>query len=267
MGFRFRKSFGKGPFRVNISKSGVGYSVGTKGLRYTKKAGGGTRTTASIPGTGISYVTESGSKTSASRPAASSGVVSSSSSTASSHVFESNTSGSPNQQYCTHCYKLLEPGTTICPYCNRVQRSAAPVPVQASKKPFYKRWWFIAILAVVLLRSCGAIVGADSRDETEPTTETAQIAVEQITEAPATEEITEPTRANLEAIFADEAAALNAASSNSKSAFILNTNTGVFHDPGCRYVDEIEAGHKKKISGSRKEFINDGYDPCDHCCP
>ena len=73
--------------------------------------------------------------------------------------------------------------------------------------------------------------------------------------------------ANLEAIFADEAAALNAASSNSESAFILNTNTGVFHDPGCRYVDEIEAGHKKKISGSRKEFINDGYDPCDHCCP
>lgn len=61
MGFRFRKSFGAGPFRVNLSKSGIGYSVGTKGLRYTKKAGGGTRTTASIPGTGVSYVQESGS--------------------------------------------------------------------------------------------------------------------------------------------------------------------------------------------------------------
>lgn len=59
MGFRFRKSFGKGPFRVNISKSGIGYSVGTKGLRYTKKAGGGTRTTASIPGTGISFAKDS----------------------------------------------------------------------------------------------------------------------------------------------------------------------------------------------------------------
>lgn len=60
MGFRFRKSFGAGPFRVNLSKSGIGYSVGTKGIRYTKKAVGGTRTTASIPGTGISYVKESG---------------------------------------------------------------------------------------------------------------------------------------------------------------------------------------------------------------
>lgn len=60
MGFRYRKSFGSGPFRVNLSKSGIGYSVGTKGFRYTKKAGGGTRTTANIPGTGISYVKESG---------------------------------------------------------------------------------------------------------------------------------------------------------------------------------------------------------------
>ncbi len=59
MGFRFRKSFGAGPFRVNLSKSGIGYSVGGKGFRFTKKAGGGTRTTASIPGTGISYVKDS----------------------------------------------------------------------------------------------------------------------------------------------------------------------------------------------------------------
>ena len=66
MGFRFRKSVNLGPFRLNFSKSGVGASVGTKGFRVTKKAGGGTRTTASIPGTGISYVTEtSGKKSSA----------------------------------------------------------------------------------------------------------------------------------------------------------------------------------------------------------
>lgn len=59
MGMRFRKSFGGKGFRVNVSKSGIGYSVGGKGFRYTKKAGGGTRTTASIPGTGISYVKDS----------------------------------------------------------------------------------------------------------------------------------------------------------------------------------------------------------------
>ncbi len=60
MGFRFRKSKSFGPFRVNLSKSGVGWSFGNKWFRYTKKAGGGTRTTSSIPGTGISYVKDYG---------------------------------------------------------------------------------------------------------------------------------------------------------------------------------------------------------------
>lgn len=63
MGFKFRKSIklGKG-FRINLSKSGIGYSIGTKGLRYTKTATGKERTTVSIPGTGISYVSETGGK-------------------------------------------------------------------------------------------------------------------------------------------------------------------------------------------------------------
>ena len=61
MGFHFKKSIKAGPVRVNLSKSGVGYSVGWKGFRVSKKANGGTRTTTSIPGTGISYVNESGS--------------------------------------------------------------------------------------------------------------------------------------------------------------------------------------------------------------
>ena len=60
MGFRFRKSINLGPIRINLSKSGVGYSVGTKGARITKTAKGGTRTTLSIPGTGISFVKEKG---------------------------------------------------------------------------------------------------------------------------------------------------------------------------------------------------------------
>ena len=59
MGLRFRKSSKAGPFRVNFSKSGVGYSVGGKGFRFTKKANGGYRTTASIPGTGLSYTKDS----------------------------------------------------------------------------------------------------------------------------------------------------------------------------------------------------------------
>ena len=61
MGFRFRKSINLGfGVRLNVSKSGVGYSVGKKGFRYTKKADGSSRITYSVPGTGISYVEESG---------------------------------------------------------------------------------------------------------------------------------------------------------------------------------------------------------------
>ncbi|MBJ7678739.1 DUF4236 domain-containing protein [Weissella confusa] len=43
----------------------MGWSVGGKGYRYTKTANGRTRTTTSIPGTGISWVKESKGKSSA----------------------------------------------------------------------------------------------------------------------------------------------------------------------------------------------------------
>ena len=63
MGLRFRKSINLGGgFRVNLSKSGIGYSWGGKGFRVTKTASGKTRATTSIPGTGISYTQEFGGK-------------------------------------------------------------------------------------------------------------------------------------------------------------------------------------------------------------
>lgn len=58
MGFRFRKSINLGGFRINLSKSGIGYSFGVKGFRLTRKAGGGVRTTIGVPNTGLSYVKE-----------------------------------------------------------------------------------------------------------------------------------------------------------------------------------------------------------------
>ncbi|MBQ9241671.1 MAG: DUF4236 domain-containing protein [Proteobacteria bacterium] len=59
MGFRFRKSINMGGgFRITLSKSGIGYSWGTKGFRVTKTARGTIRTTSSIPGSGISYSKE-----------------------------------------------------------------------------------------------------------------------------------------------------------------------------------------------------------------
>lgn len=69
MGFRFRKSINLGGgFKINLSKSDVGYSWGVKGYRITKTASGRTRRTYSILGTGISYVNESGNKRKSSAP-------------------------------------------------------------------------------------------------------------------------------------------------------------------------------------------------------
>ena len=58
MGFSYRKSVRLGPFRINLSKSGVGGSVGTRGVRTTVTASGRRYTTFSVPGTGLSYRTD-----------------------------------------------------------------------------------------------------------------------------------------------------------------------------------------------------------------
>lgn len=59
MGFSYRKSIKMGAFRVNVSKSGVGYSVGGKGFRTGRTAKGRTYSAFNVPGTGVRY-TKSG---------------------------------------------------------------------------------------------------------------------------------------------------------------------------------------------------------------
>ncbi len=55
MGFRFRRRISIGPgLRLNVSKSGVSTSVGTRGAWFTI-GHGKTRETVGIPGTGVSY--------------------------------------------------------------------------------------------------------------------------------------------------------------------------------------------------------------------
>lgn len=64
MGLRVRKSFtiAKG-VRVTVGKTGVGMSVGTRGLRHSIHSSGRRTSTIGIPGSGISYVkTSSGKK-------------------------------------------------------------------------------------------------------------------------------------------------------------------------------------------------------------
>ena len=56
MGLRFRKSINIGPLRINISKSGICFSLGVKGFRVSRSAKGKNTATVSLPGTGLSYV-------------------------------------------------------------------------------------------------------------------------------------------------------------------------------------------------------------------
>ena len=244
MGFRFRKSFGKGPFRVTVSKSGIGYSVGAKGLRYTKKAGGGTRTTASIPSTGISYITDSGSKKKGHSSSMDTNTIPSSS---------SNLSDSSGNRYCKHCYRILNPNSDVCPACGKSQQVPAIPEKETTKKPLYKRWWFLLIVGLILLRGCGAIINAEPTvQETQPpVTETNPI----VTEAP-----TEASVASAFPIIVPQP-------ETTTQTYVLNKGQKKFHKPGCSSVEDIKPENKSTFTGTRDEVIEQGYDPCGRCNP
>jgi hypothetical protein len=60
MGLYYRKSISLGPFRVNASKSGLGYSVGGRGFRTGVSGSGRKYTSFSLPGTGVGYRSSKG---------------------------------------------------------------------------------------------------------------------------------------------------------------------------------------------------------------
>lgn len=53
MGWNWRKSINFGPARINLSKKGVGYSIGFRGFRVGQNAKQQQYSQTSIPGTGI----------------------------------------------------------------------------------------------------------------------------------------------------------------------------------------------------------------------
>jgi hypothetical protein len=60
MRWSFRRAVNLGPLRINLSKSGIGYSVGGHGFRTGMRSSGRRYSRVSIPGTGISYTTSGG---------------------------------------------------------------------------------------------------------------------------------------------------------------------------------------------------------------
>ena len=55
MPFFFRKTIKLGPLHINLSKSGLGLSIGVPGARVGKTATGKTYVSGGLPGTGVGY--------------------------------------------------------------------------------------------------------------------------------------------------------------------------------------------------------------------
>ncbi len=53
----------------------------------------------------------------------------------------------------------------------------------------------------------------------------------------------------------------------SVNTYIINTNTGKFHYPNCRSVNQMADKNKLEYTGTRDEVIAQGYDPCKNCNP
>ncbi|WP_158094406.1 Ada metal-binding domain-containing protein [Collinsella sp. An7] len=49
--------------------------------------------------------------------------------------------------------------------------------------------------------------------------------------------------------------------------YILNTNTDVFHLPGCGSVNRMSEHNKQEFTGARKEVTAAGFRPCGNCNP
>lgn len=54
---------------------------------------------------------------------------------------------------------------------------------------------------------------------------------------------------------------------NAGITYIFNTNTHKFHYPSCSSVSKMNESNKQSFTGSRKEAVAQGYEPCGQCKP
>lgn len=117
MGFRFRKSFKVAPgVKLNFNKKSTGVTLGDKGLHYTINSSGKSTMSAGIPGTGMYYTESSG---------------------GSGSVQNNGNSFTGGNDYSGMNPPPEDP--------NGFGSGAQP----DSKKPFYKRMWFIILMLFI----------------------------------------------------------------------------------------------------------------------
>ena len=296
MGFRFRKSINLGGgFKVNLGKSGVGYSWGTKGVRITKTAKGTKRTTLSIPGTGISYVTETSEKKK---------TINRNSNTHFQNSYNNqggNDLGmkkfgkfSKNVALWILTVFFVAAFFVYVPHIASFIALAAAAflaPVQTwqdliGKYAKGKLKTIAAILLIILTFATTPTAETTDNDippeiaisvvdeTTETTEETAsrtEATIESVTEVVTeltTEETTEPaTEATPEPETEPTTAPTTEPTENKGRDYVLNTNTKKFHYPSCSSAKDIKTSNRKEYHGTREDVIAMGYVPCKRCNP
>lgn len=113
---------------------------------------------------------------------------------------------------------------------------------------------------------CNDYSSGDQRDSLSPSDSDSWPAAESGTAGAAAEPGATETTAESETTKATEPGTTEAAEPGT-TEYILNTNTGKFHLPSCRYVKEIHDENRKTSTESRQQLMEQGYDPCKVCIP
>jgi DNA-entry nuclease len=58
-----------------------------------------------------------------------------------------------------------------------------------------------------------------------------------------------------------------ASGGSTQGGYVVNTNTGKFHDPSCASVRQMSSRNKLYTTKTREELIAAGYSPCKNCNP
>lgn len=140
-----------------------------------------------------------------------------------------------------------------------------------AKKPFYKRWWFWTVIALLILGSFGS-----KEEVATPTTVPTVIAEPSEIPTIATEEYIPPVSTTpstaVPGVPTDPPVVPTAVpptteAEKQETTYILNTSSHKFHYTWCSSADDIKEKNKSSYTGTREEVIAKGYEPCGRCHP
>ena len=66
---------------------------------------------------------------------------------------------------------------------------------------------------------------------------------------------------------AESGAAVGSAEDGKEITYVVNSNTGKFHRPGCSSVSQMKQKNRLDTTESRDQLIAEGYSPCKRCNP